>query len=472
MIQFVDTSLSTLRRDGNRDLELVREVARLARNIGGRAMLVGGCVRDALLGRSGNDFDLEICGIDAGRLENEVASRWPIDKVGAAFGVLKIKHAAIDISMPRRENRLGAGHRDFAISADPFLPPQEAVLRRDFTVNAIMADPLSLEIVDPARGVDDLKKGILRHVSPKFAEDPLRVLRGMQFLARFPFLSPDDSLVEICSEMSQDALPRERLAGEWEKLLLLGEKPSNGLDLLRRCRWLRFYPELDALQDCPQDPVFHPEGDVWTHTILALDASAALRRGDCGYDLTLSLAALCHDLGKPATTALGVEDNRYHAYGHEVEGVEPARNFVLRLWNREKLAADVGRFVASHMRPVSLTLSGAGSRAYRRLAVEVPRLDLLADLVECDIRATTPAGADPAKHPSLALVRTFREKCAQLAIEKAPPRPIVQGRDLIALGLEPGPAFGEILRKCYEAQLAGEISDKETGSRFLVTLLA
>ena len=175
----IDTGLSALRRGGDPDLDAARAVAELVRSLGGRAWLVGGCVRDALLGRPCHDFDLEVYGVPADRLEAALAARWPLDKVGASFGVVKLKHRDIDIALPRRENRLGAGHRDFAIASDPDLSPAEAAARRDFTLNAVMADPLTLEILDPWNGVGDLRAGVLRHVSEHFAEDPLRVLRGM-----------------------------------------------------------------------------------------------------------------------------------------------------------------------------------------------------------------------------------------------------------------------------------------------------
>ena len=335
----------------------------------------------------------------------------------------------------------------------------------------MVSDPLTLELLDPWNGVGDLRRGVLRHVSEHFAEDPLRVLRAMQFLARLPFLSPAPETVALCATMTQEALPRERLAGEWEKLLLQGAAPSRGLAFLRDCGWLRFYPELAALCGCPQDPVFHPEGDVWTHTLLALDAAAALRCGEREDDLAVAAAALCHDLGKPAVTARG-EDGRWHAYEHEVRGVGPTRAFVRRLWNQPRFEDLVARLVEAHMRPIALVLSDAGDRAYRRLAVQVGRLDLLADVAECDVRATTPPGGAPSAHPSLALVRAFREKCAALAVDRAPPPPIVLGRHLLARGMSPGPSFGPILKECYEAQLAGEIRDEATGAAFLDALLA
>ncbi|MBR1836703.1 MAG: polynucleotide adenylyltransferase [Kiritimatiellae bacterium] len=432
-----------------------------------------------MLGRPCHDFDVEVHGVPGNRLLPALAEKWPLDEVGESFGVVKLKHLDVDVSLPRRETRLGAGHRDFAIESDPDLPPAEAAARRDFTLNAVMADPLSLEILDPHGGVEDLRRGILRHVSSHFAEDPLRVLRGMQFLARLPFLSAAPETVALSSEMTQDALPRERLAAEWEKLLLSGIVPSRGLAFLRDCGWLRYYPELSALCGVPQDPGFHPEGDVWTHTLLAADAAAAIRasRAAAGRPapaedaLVMALAVLCHDFGKPAATARG-EDGRWHAYDHENLGLAPTRSFVARLWNKSGLAESVATLVAAHMRPVPLVLSGAGPRAYRRLAVAVGRLDLLADVAECDIRATTPPGGDPGAHPSLAIVAEFRKKCEDLAIAKEPPRPIVMGRHLVARGMRPGEHFGPILERCYDAQLSGDFADETGGLAFLDALLA
>lgn len=444
----------------------VNRIAQCVRDAGGRALLVGGCVRDELLGREVNDFDVEVYGIAPDRLVALLSSHWALDSVGAAFGVLKIRHLPIDVSLPRRENRLGAGHRDFSISADPSLPVADAASRRDFTINAILRDPLTGEMIDPWRGIEDLRRGVLRHVSGHFTEDPLRVLRAMQFLARFP-LTPAPETVALCSAMTQDALARERIASEWEKLLLKGETPSRGLDFLRECGWLKFYPELEALVGCEQCEAFHPEGDVWRHTCLAVDAAAELRRrasrGADG-DLVVALSALCHDFGKPKTTAMGPRGHVV-SYCHETAGVPVARGFLTRIWNRPALADDVCRLVASHMRPVPLVMQGAGDRAYRRLAVEARRLDLLADVVECDVRATL------AGEKSLALVREFRKRTAELFIDRAPPRPFVQGRDLIARGMKPGREFGEIISACYERQLDGEITDAASAARVLDEVL-
>ncbi len=447
-------------------MDEVKRIARCVRDAGGRALLVGGCVRDALLGREVHDFDVEVYGNKPDRLVALLSSRWALDSVGASFGVLKIKHLPIDVALPRRENRLGSGHRDFSIAADPLLSIADAASRRDFTINAILRDPLTDETIDPWHGIDDLRRGVLRHVSGHFSEDPLRVLRAMQFLARFP-LTPAPETVALCATMTQDALARERIAAEWEKLLLQGETPSRGLGFLRDCSWVKFYPELAALIGCEQYEEFHPEGDVWGHTCRAVDAAAELRRKSphgTDDDLVVALSALCHDFGKPKTTAMGPHGH-LTAYCHETVGTPIARAFLMRIWNRPTLAEDVCRLVSSHMRPVPLVLQGAGDRAYRRLAVEARRLDLLADVVECDVRATL------AGEKSLAIVRAFRAKIADLAIDKAPPKPFVQGRDLIARGMKPGKDFGEIISLCYERQLDGAITDADSAMRVLDEVL-
>ena len=459
-----DSLLSALARSAPEDFACVREVAQCVRDRGGRALLVGGCVRDALRGVPAHDFDVEIYGIAPDALLSLLSSRWTLNQVGASFGVVKLSHHDIDIALPRRENLIGRGHRDFAIAADPQMPVREAAARRDFTINAILLDPLTGEVVDPWGGRADLERGILRHVSDHFSEDPLRVMRAMQFLARFP-LTPAPETVALCATMPQDALPFERLAAEWEKLLLQGEKPSRGLAFLRACGWIHGYPELEAMIGCPQNPAFHPEGDVWRHTCLALDAAVALRRENREDNLLLTLAALTHDVGKPLTTRTGPRGTLV-SYGHEVEGLPLVERFVSRLWNQPKLVQQVVRLVRAHMRPVRMVLDACGPKAYRRLSLEVVRLDLLADLVECDIRATL---APPER---LDLVKRFREKTAKLSIAASPPEPLVLGRDLIARGMAPGPAFKPILDACFDAQISGAFHTEAEAQQYLAAFLA
>jgi len=440
--------------------EAVRELARQVRSAGGRALLVGGCVRDGLLGTAVDDLDVEVFGLAADRLRELLAERFELDLVGASFGILKLRHLNVDVALPRRETKLGLGHRSFATECDPSLSLRDAAARRDFTVNAIYRDPLTDELLDPWNGSDDLRQGILRHVSPHFAEDPLRVLRGMQFVARFA-LHPAPETIAICRGMTPEGLPPERLFAEWEKLLVRGVRISAGLDFLREVGWVCHYPELERLIGCRQDPKWHPEGDVWNHTACCLDAFAAERTGDRYEDLVVGLAVLCHDLGKPLCTAFDPVAKRIRSRGHDEEGVKPTLSFLRRLTNEERILRDVPPLVRLHMRPFAMWRDRSGDSAIRRLAAKVGRIDRLLRVAAADDAGRPPFPTQPEHLEWLAA------EARRLAIADAAPRPLVQGRDLIARGLKPGPHFGRILAACFEAQLDGTFSDLAGGLRFL-----
>ncbi|MGI5869665.1 MAG: CCA tRNA nucleotidyltransferase [Kiritimatiellia bacterium] len=439
-------------------------VARRVQTAGGRAFFVGGCVRDAAMGRIPNDIDVEVYGLSPGKLEALLAPAFRLDKVGVSFGVIKLVGVPVDVSLPRRESKFAPGHRGVLVDAEPALPFHDACARRDFTINAILLDPLAVEIIDPFNGLADIQAGILRHVGPRFVDDSLRVLRAMQFAARLDFTVAPETLA-LCRTMSQDDLPRERLAGEWEKLLLLGRKPSLGLAFLRDCGWIRHYPELEALIGCEQDPRWHPEGDVWTHTLHAVDALPHVRTGGRADDLLVAVSVLCHDFGKPETTQQE-PDGRIISHGHEKIGERQIRSFIDRLWNLGGFADAVVRLVACHMRPMALVLADASDKAYRRLAVEARRMDLLALVMECDLRATPP-------HPvSFDAIKTFRRRTREAAVDREPPKPLVLGRHLIERGFDPGPSFKTILDACYERQIDGEFNDHAGAMEFLDAFLA
>lgn len=437
------------------DIEAVREVARLAKESGGRALLVGGCVRDALLGKPAKDFDIEVYGISPDALQRILARSFRLDLVGASFGVVKLHGHDIDVAIPRRETKLGLGHKAFSMEYDPSLSVAEAAARRDFTVNAIYRDPLTDEIVDPWNGRADLSARILRHVSDHFREDPLRVLRGMQFVARFG-LRPAPETIAICREMTPEGLPSERLFEEWSKLLTKGVEISAGLEFLREVGWVKYYPELAALIGCEQAPEWHPEGDVWNHTLFCLDAFARHRKGEDD-DLIVGLAVLCHDFGKPATTFYDKRVKRLRSLGHDDAGVKPTLSFLRRLTNEERILREVPPLVRCHMRPFALWKSHAGESAIRRLAAEVVRIDRLIKVAAADDEGRPPFPSDPAD------IKWLADEAQRLKVADAAPAPIVRGRDLIALGLKPGVEFGRILKDCYEAQLDGAFSDLEGG---------
>ncbi len=446
--------------------EHVLNIAVSLRNAGGRALLAGGCVRDHLAGRKPQDFDLEVYGLPVQKIVSALNGRYALDMVGASFGVMKVRHLDIDIALPRSENKIGKGHRGFIVETAPDMDFASASSRRDFTVNAMMMDVLTGEIIDPWGGQKDLEQKILRHVSEHFSEDPLRVLRGMQFIARFDFTAAPET-VELCRNISQDELPRERLAAEWEKMLLKANHISRGLDFLSRCGWLKYYPELAALSGCPQDPRWHPEGDVWQHTLRVVDAASAINEKSADDKLILMLAALTHDLGKPLCT-VQEQDDRITSCGHDT-ALAPAENFLRRLWNRPELIKMVTGLVRCHMQPWQLIRDGSSARAYRRLALHVQRMDLLADLVESDVRGI-PAG-EAVLAEKLRAVDVFRRRSDELSVANAPPAPLVLGRHLLARGIAPGKGMKPLLDTCFEAQLDGEFADFAGAMAFLDKLL-
>lgn len=472
-----------------------RQVAEILRDAGGRALLVGGCVRDGLLGISAKDIDIEVYGLDAGAVEAALKPHFRLDTVGRAFGVFILKGLEIDIALPRRESRIGPRHTDFKVEGDPTMSPREAASRRDFTVNAISCDPLTGEQLDPYNGIVDLEARRLRHVSDAFSEDPLRVLRGMQFIARFGLTAASET-VALCRQLSPEHLPIERLWEEWKKLLLKGQQIGKGLHFLQACDWLQYFPELAALDGCAQDKQWHPEGDVWQHTCHCLDAYAAHRTGDEWEDLVVGLAVLCHDLGKPDTTYTD-ENGRIRSPRHDVLGVPVAKSFLERITRQKKIFEEVLPLVEQHMRPLALYRDGAGDSAIRRLAARVKRIDRLVRVAHADVNGRPPWGLPgtpdsrpaPSASPSKPEGRSgesappipnvdypegqwLLDKTAELAIQDNAPKPILLGRHLLELNIKPGPHFGKILDRAYEAQLDGAFTEEPDARDYLKKLVA
>ena len=439
------------------------EIAREVQKAGARALVVGGAVRDLLLSRPVKDIDIEVFGMDAPSLMELLSRRWPLDLVGQSFGVIKLGHSDIDISLPRRERKSGTGHKAFEIDSDPSMGVTEAARRRDFTINAIYLDPLDGSLVDPYGGLKDLSSGILRHVSERFREDPLRVLRGMQFVARFS-LVPAPETVLMCRSMTSENLPPERIFEEFVKLLVKGVDISRGLDFLRQTGWVGYFPELEALIGLEQDPKWHPEGDVWTHTCLALDAFARSRTGDRHEDLVVGLAVMAHDFGK-ATTTTHDADGHIRSRGHDVAGVAPTISFLSRLTNEERILKEVPPLVAAHMQPFSLWKAKAKDAAVRRLALKVGRIDRLLRVARADDEGRTPSrqgGSSLGED-----LKWLEDVSRRLKLETEAPKPILMGRHLIGLGLKPGPGFSAILAKAFDAQLDGEFSDLDGALTFI-----
>ncbi len=441
-----------------------RYIATQAAAFGGRAYYVGGCVRDSLLGIKSKDTDVEIFGLNPGQIEEILSKKFRFEAVGKSFGVWILKGLDIDVSMPRKERKNGLGHKSFDIIGDPYLSPKEACSRRDFTINAMLRDILSGEITDPFDGQKDLAGKIIRHTSDKFAEDPLRVLRAMQFAARFDFeVAPQT--VELCSKIPMENLPKERIFQEFKKLILKGKKISRGLAFLRDCKWVKYFPELSAMVGCPQDPVWHPEGDVYTHTMLCMDSFARDRIGDEKEDTIVGLAVLCHDMGKPLCTKKDAS-GRIRSLGHDILGGPVAEKFLRRISDEKVLLDGVKVLVERHMAILDLWRSNAGDSAIRRLANKVGRIDRLVRIDKADREGRAEKYTESSPQGEWILSRA-----EELKIKDSAPKPILLGRHLIERKLKPSPKFSQILSAAYEAQLDGKFFDIDGALKYLDNVL-
>lgn len=443
----------------------------------GRPLLVGGCVRDWLLGVEPKDFDVEVFGLDWPALLAAVRRFGPTDVVGQSFGVVKVRVAGAeyDISLPRRETKVAAGHRGFAIAPDAGLDERRASARRDFTLNALMFDPVRGEVVDHHGGLADLRARVLRHTSAAFVEDPLRVLRGFQLAARFE-LSMAPETIELCASIAGSFadLPRERIWGEWHKWAAKARRPSMGLAVLRQTNWLRHFPELSNLEGLPQEPEWHPEGDVLTHTGHCCDALVNLDSWiEAGPEerTLLSFAVLCHDLGKAPTTERSVRHGRMRVRspGHDRAGGPLADAFLARIGSPVELRAIVRSLVEHHHVHTSWAPGVLPDSTVRRLAQRLVPANLhqLALVMEADHLGRPPLVSTETE----ARIGELRSAAARLAVATRPPSPLLGGRDLIVLGMSPSPEFGRILKAAYEAQLGGAFATPEEARLWLRAFL-
>lgn len=439
----------------------------------GRPRLVGGCVRDALLGRPAGDIDIEVGKLGFDELVATLKPFGATDVVGRSFGTLKLclQGTFYDISLPRRESKIGAGHRGFRIDPDPSLSDQDAAARRDFTINAMAWDPLAETLIDPLGGQRDLAARCLRHVGPAFVEDPLRVLRAMQLAARLDFdLATDTAALAQSIASSFAELPTERIWGEWDKWATQSIKPSRGLDVLAQTGWIEHFPEIAALRGVPQEPEWHPEGDVWTHTKHCLDAlvlDPAWKLAGPEQRRILMFAVLSHDFGKPTTTER-IEKNgqwRWTSPRHAKEGLKPTDSFLARIGAPHRLAPPIRPMVQFHLAHHDSGEALPTDSQIRRLARKLAPANIadLTTLMRADAN-----GRPPREDPdTLERLNYLEQRAKELAVIDAAPVPLVQGRDLIARGLKPGPTFTPVLAAAYEAQLAGAFTDSAGSSRWL-----
>jgi tRNA nucleotidyltransferase (CCA-adding enzyme) len=432
---------------------LAAKIARAVRERGGRALVVGGWVRDRLLGLDSKDLDMEVFGIAADHLPALLQPFGRVEPIGQSFPVYKI--GTIDIGLPRRESKAGRGHKGFVVEGDPSMSIEEAARRRDFTINAISWDPLTGRYEDPFHGAHDLQTRVLKVVDrERFSDDSLRVLRALQFAARFN-LTLDEETKTLCRAIRLDDLPPERIWGEIEKLLLRATRPSIGFALALELGVVdQLFPELKALVGCEQEPEWHPEGDVWVHTLMVID-QARQRIDDLEYAerLIVMLAAVTHDFGKPATTAF--IDGRIRSLNHEEEGVAPAAAFLDRLnihsFDGRDVRGQVLGLVAHHLKPGMLykVREQLTDGAFRRLAQKA-NLELLARVAKSDCLGRT-------GQFDCTAMDWFLDRARDLGVDRSPPKPLLLGRHLLELGMKPGPDMGALLKQIYEKQLDGEI---------------
>lgn len=436
-----------------------------------RAILVGGAVRDALLGCPPKDFDVEVYGVSYDRLAGLLSQFGRVDLVGKSFGVVKLwgANSMWDFSIPRRESKTGPHHRDFHTTFDESITPRDAASRRDFTINAIGYDPVRDEILDFFGGREDLQRRILRATSSAFSEDPLRVLRGMQFACRFD-LEIEPATAELARSISDEyrTLAIERIAEEFMKWATKGDHPGRLAGYLKATGWDRHFPEIAALYDTLQDPEWHPEGDVGIHTMLVLDAAARVaRRENLEGDerAVLLFSALCHDFAKPATTQLRQREGRlrWTSWGHEAAGGPMARAFLERIGIKAAIVNQVVPLVENHLASSSIGRGtdngGPTPRAVRRLAMRLAPANILQllRLIEADHSGRPPL---PAGLPEGA--QRIREMAIAQEVQDKPQTPLIQGRHVLPyFDNRPGKHIGEVVHAALEAQADGEFSTQE-----------
>lgn len=421
-----------------KDKQMAYKIAKAVNDFGGSTYYVGGYVRDKLQKRDNKDIDIEVHNVTPDTLKEILSKLGTMQTQGASFGVYNLHGYGIDIAQSRTETATGRGHKDFEVFVDPFLGTTRAAMRRDFTMNAMMEDVLTGEIIDPFGGQADLRDGVIRHVSDQtFTEDPLRVFRAAQFAARFGFTVAPET-IDLMRTMDVSALPKERVWTEMEKAMLKSEKPSVFFNVLRQADQLEpWFHEAAKLIGCEQAKEYHPEGDAWNHTMGVLD-NAAKYRDKVEHPAYFMTAALCHDFGKPYTTSVG-EDGRIHSYNHASAGVPAASTFLCRINNDTGLRDYVLDMVGNHMKPHDMFNHNSAVKSTNHMFDEIKNRQDMCYLCISDLMGKGDDFMQRAEKE-----RVFLSE--RLAVyEKRAAEPMVTGRDLIAMGMRPSEQFSEIL---------------------------
>ena len=427
-----------------KDKIMAEKIANRVNQFGGKTYYVGGYVRDKVLGIDNKDIDIEVHNITPDTLKNIISEFGEIKVQGASFGVYNIKGYDIDIAQPRMEQAIGRGHKDFEVTVDPFIGTEKAAVRRDFTINALMEDVITGEIVDHFNGLNDIKHGIIRHIDDiTFSEDPLRVLRAAQFAARFNFsIAPET--IDIMSKMNLNELSKERIYEEMKKAMLKSNKPSIFFNILNTVNQLDYwFPEIKALINCPQNSMYHPEGDVWVHTMNTIDFAATIKNKTTNPEFFM-IAALCHDFGKPSSTTID-SNGIAHNINHEKLGIDVAKSFMDRLNPNVAMCKYVLNMVENHMKLHS---------AFNNKS-KIKSTNAKFDVSICPNDLVNLTIADSASKGTI-YTEEMNWITDRLSIYEARMKePEVTGKDLIELGIKPGPQFTEILKMTHKQHLSG-----------------
>lgn len=430
-------------------MQLNSEIYKVAKAIqqgGGNAILVGGAVRDHFFGQESKDLDIEVYNVSLDRLQSLLSQFGKVNVVGKSFGVMKLKTESTeyDISYPRKERKTGKGHKGFMVEPDPKMTFAEAASRRDFTINAMGYDILNDKILDPFNGRTDFENKILRHVGPAFAEDPLRVLRAMQFAGRFEFDIASET-VELCRQLDLSELPKERYYEEFKKLLLRSKMPSHGLRAAHRLGVFQYFPELLPLVDKNNKIV---EGKDWVYTLNAVDKAALTREGDDKQDIGLMFGALCHRLDQ--SPHILQNKGKWEITPPTASHDSKVKTLMFRITSDKALIEQVYKYVIYHKIPKLLfNLKHEDTDSLiRRLAVYtlIPKVVKMAN-----------ATSDDCHEAGIWLER----RAHSLDVLEGPPEPFLRGRHLLDLGMPAGPDVGKILKDAYQLQLDGVLTSPQ-----------
>ena len=462
------------RQQNMKDKDLALQIAKKVKEVGGIAYFVGGYVRDSILDIPNKDIDIEIHGIKPEILKNILSELGDIQTIGNAFGIYNLKGYDLDIALPRKEICIGTGHKDFEVYVDPYIGTHAAARRRDFTINALMKNILTGEIVDEFNGLNDLKNHIIRNVdSSTFREDSLRVLRACQFAARFNFKIASET-INLCKTMDLSTLPKERIAGELSKALLKAKKPSVFFNNLYECEQTEWFKEVYALKGIKQDSKYHPEGDVYMHTMSVLDQAGELF--PTGIDnpdryLPFMLSALCHDFGKVNTTEINSK-GRLCALNHEITGIPIANDFLGRIYNNKGFIKYVDNMIKYHMKAHSCFNNRSRTRTtnlmFDKLLYPKDFIFLVyADSTGHDLDNLDNKQFNMFLEKAMIEIGFLTDRCFDY--NKRISEPHITADDLIELGLKPSPLFKTILDKAWDMHLKG--IEKEHVLKQMVNML-